>query len=683
MSADAQRSCGTDLLLEQDKSTPAGQQRFASFEAKLKKWIDDNGGQRTATATYIIPTVVHVVQESTTDEISDACVLDQIRILNEDFQAMNADLSVVPSVFQSVIGNCDVEFCLATIDPTGSPTTGITRTVDASNANHSMSNSSQLKGLIQWDPNKYFNIWVPKNISGGILGYATFPGGAASEDGVVVNGEYFGSGTCSSPTYDLGRTATHEVGHWLGLYHTFQGGCAGTTAADCASSGDNVCDTPPTASSNFGCPSDPNNPPNTCTETPTDLPDQTVNFMDYGDDRCIVMFSQGQVDRMQGVLNTTRANLVSQANHSATGCGCSSLNPCAPIANFSADNRQICSGQTVQFFDQSTGPATSWSWSFPGGTPSTSTSQNPTVTYSGSGAYDVSLIVTNSLGNNTALETSYVTVVTSTPPPIAEGFESSLPADWQFYNEDNQGTWAISNTAASTGSQSIVIDNWAYQAGGSSDEIISNLIDLSTYATGEMTFDYSYQRASFEFDTLNIYFSGDCGETWDLVWSKGGSDLATVTGVGIASPWLPTSSADWLMDSLDLTSYLGSDGFKFKFSNVGWGGNILYLDNINLSALVNTDNPAEGPQWSMETQPNPFQKELSVQYEVRQKTDIEFVLMGVDGRELYRAEALRLTPGSHRFELPSHVVESLENGVYFLQGRSGLGSVTKKVVKLD
>lgn len=678
----AQRTCGTDILMEQAKSTPEGQQRFENLEFQIRNWINQNAGNRTSAATYIIPTVVHIVQETSTDEIPDACVHDQIRILNEDFQAMNADLTGVPTVFQSVIGNCDVEFCLATIDPTGASTTGITRTVDAANANHSISSSAQLKGLIQWDPTKYFNIWVPKNISGGILGYATFPGGAANEDGVVINGEYFASGSCASTPYDLGRTATHEVGHWLGLYHTFQDGCAGMSAADCATAGDNVCDTPPTASPNYGCPPDPNNPPNSCTESP-DLPDQTVNFMDYGDDRCLLMFSQGQVDRMQGVLNTTRASLVSQANHSATGCGCSSLNPCAPVAALSADNKVICPGQTVQFTDLSSGPATSWSWSFPGGSPSTSTMQNPTVTYASSGNYDVSLIATNSLGNNTVIESNYITVVQATPPPVMEGFESTLPADWQLYNEDNQGTWSITNTAAAVGAQSILIDNWNYQAQGSTDEIITNIIDLSTYAMGEMTFDYSYKRASFEFDTLDVYFSSDCGETWDLVQSKGGGNLASVTGVSIATPWLPALASDWASDTLDLASYLGSDGFKAKFVNKGWGGNMLYLDNINISALVSAEEGAEGPLWNMQVQPNPFQNELSVQYSVERKTDIEFVLMDVNGREIYRAEALNLQPGAHRFDLPESLASSLGNGIYFLQGRSPLGNVTNKVVKLD
>lgn len=677
--AQAQRGCGTDILLEQRNSTPEGRDQIAAVETQIRNWIHQNAGQRSATATYIIPTVVHIVQETATDVMPDACVYSQIEVLNEDFQKLNADTTVVPAIFSSIIGNCEVEFCLATIDPNGNPTTGITRTVSPSDANHSMSNSASLKGLIQWDPSKYFNIWVPKTISGGILGYATFPGGAPSEDGVVVNGEYFGRTTCATPPYALGRTATHEVGHWLGLYHTFQGGCAGTTQFDCATSGDNVCDTPPTASSNFGCTTNQNS----CTETPTDMPDQTVNYMDYGDDNCIVMFSQGQVDRMQGILNTTRASLISQANHSATGCGCSSLNPCTPIANFNADNVTLCPGQTVQFTDLSNGPASAWSWSFPGGNPSSSTLQNPTVTYASSGTYDVSLIVTNSLGNDTELRTSYVSVVQAAQPPVQQGFETTLPADWAIINEDNQDTWGVNTAVFSEGFQCMAIDNWVYQATGTVDEISTNIIDLSTYATGELTFDYSYKRNSFRFDTLNVYFSADCGESWDLVWSKGGPDLATVAGVSIATPWVPSGSADWLTESIDLSSYLGTDGFKAKFSNVGWQGNVLYLDAINLSAAVSAAGALSGPQWNMEVQPNPFSSELLVNYELKSRTDIEFVLTDLNGREIYRSGMLRMAPGSHQFELPGEVSGSLGGGIYFLQGRSDQGNVTQKVVKMN
>lgn len=674
--------CAFDEKMAEETSTPEGQARVDAFNNQIRSWIQDNGN-RTTQAAYVIPTVVHVIQESAVDFPADVCILNQIDILNEDFQKLNADTSLIPLDFQPLVGNVDVEFCLATKDPMGNPSTGINRIVDAGNANHSSANEAQLKGLIQWDPTKYFNIWIVKTISGGVLGYATFPtalGSNPGEDGVVLNGEYVGRNGCGSAPFDLGRTATHEVGHWLGLYHTFQGGCSGTSAADCSSSGDEVCDTPPTASSNFGCPA----VQNTCTETPTDMNDNTHNYMDYGDDNCIIMFTEGQSTRMQAVMNTTRANLVSVANQGAAGCGCSALTPCSPTANFTADNTIVCPNQIVNFTDLTSGPATSWAWTFPGGSPATSTLQNPAVIFSAAGTYDVTLTATNSLGNGSATQTAYITVAASTMPPVQEGFEMvSMPADWQISNPDNSTTWEIFSTIGSTGSQCAWMDNWEYSSTGTPDALISGIVDLSNYGTGDISFDYSYQRASFTFDTLKVYCSSDCGTTWNLEWEKAGGDLANVGGVGIANPFTPTAATDFSTISIDLTNYLGSNSFKVKFENYAGSGNNLYLDNINISALVGKPDPTRGPLWSLNVVPNPFQDEFSIQYSLPSKTDIRFTLLDLSGRVVYTADMNNQAPGQHTLALPQEVMANLGSGLYFLRGSSELGNISRKLVKID
>ena len=662
-------------------STPEGQARIQSFNDNIRTWIANNAG-RTTQATYVIPTVVHVIQESATEYPTDACILNQIDVLNEDFQAINADTALVPAAFKPLIGNCDLEFFLASKDPQGNPTTGIIRIVDPTNANHSMSNSAQMKALSQWDPTKYLNIWIPKSISGGILGYATFPTALSSnpnEDGIVLNAEYVGRNGCASAPYDLGRTATHEIGHWLGLYHTFQGGCAGTTAVDCASSGDEVCDTPPTASSNFGCPS----VQNTCTETPTDMDDNTHNYMDYGDDACIIMFTHGQVDRMQAVLNTTRSNLWSVQNLADANCGCSAATPCSPTAGFSADNTIVCANQIINFTDQTSGPATAWSWSFPGGSPPSSTLQNPSVIYSAPGTYDVTLTATNALGTDMVTQTTYITVASPSLPPLVEGFEATtLPVDWQLFNEDNLGTWELNTTVGSVGNQSAWMNNWDYASGGTEDALISTIIDLTNMGTGELMFDYAYQRASFTFDTLQVWISSDCGSTWNKEWEKEGGDLATVGGVGIATAFVATS-ADFLTDTVDLANYLGGSQVKVKFVCLAGSGNSLYLDNININALVGRADPTQGPLWSMDVVPNPFQNEFTVQYELPSKTDLVFHLVDLNGRVIYTADLKNQSPGKHSLDLPSEVIEGLGAGFYFLRGSSELGQISSKVVKMN
>lgn len=674
--------CGTDILLQEEMSTPEGRQRIDNFNSQIRNWVQHNSG-RTATATYVIPTVVHVIQESATDYPSDACILNQIDVLNEDFSASNPDTALVPSEFKPIIGNTDVEFCLASVDPQGNPSTGIIRIVDPTNANHSMSNASQMKALSQWDPTRFLNIWITKTISGGILGYATFPTGLTSNpssDGVVLNGEYVGRNGCGSAPFDLGRTATHEVGHWLGLYHTFQGGCAGTSAVDCASAGDEVCDTPPTASSNFGCPAEQN----TCTETPIDHNDNTHNYMDYGDDNCIIMFTAGQATRMQGVLNTTRSNLWSQANLSSVNCGCSAATPCSPTANFTADNTIVCANQIINFSDLSSGPATGWSWTFPGGSPPTSTLENPAVIYSTPGTYDVTLTSTNNLGSDSVTQTTYITVASPSLPPIQEDFEAAtLPIDWQISNPDNSTTWDLYTSIGSSGAQCIWMDNWDYNSNGTEDALISTIIDVSSYGTGELTFDFSYKRTSFSFDTLEVWFSTDCGTTWAKEWeATSGDSLANVPGIGIATPFTPTASTDFVTKVIDIAPYLGSDQMKIKFVCRAGSGNSLYLDNINISALVGRADPGNAPLWSMDVVPNPFQNEFSVQYSLPTKTDLHFSLVDLSGREIYTNTLRNQAPGQHSFDLPAGVVDQLGAGFYFLRGNSELGNISRKVVRM-
>ena len=241
-----------------------------------------------------IPVVFHVVYKTTAQNISDAKLQSQIDILNEDFRKLNADFASVPSAFQGLGADMEVQFCLASVDPSGNPTTGITRT---STTTTSFSTNDNVKrastgGHDAWDRSKYLNLWVC-NMSGGILGYAQFPGGTAATDGVVLLYNSVGNIGASSP-YDLGRTATHEIGHWLNLYHIWGddgGSCSGT---------DQVADTPNQADANYGCESFPFL--TSC--APSSPGEMFMNYMDYGDDNCLKMFSNGQKTRSQSLFST-------------------------------------------------------------------------------------------------------------------------------------------------------------------------------------------------------------------------------------------------------------------------------------------------------------------------------------------------------------------------------------------
>lgn len=317
LNAFAQRNCGTNELLNKlIIENPQVEQQFQNMRSAARDF--SNQTRNKAQATIVIPVVVHVFHNASDGtigqgtNISVAQIQSQIDVLNEDFNAQNADLSNVPAVFQNVIGSLDVEFRLAEFDESGNATNGITR-----NSLGSGSWTDNLKPGSIWDPSEYLNIWVT-TISGGTLGYATFPGTSPNGDGVVINYTYFGR-TPENPfnsDFDLGRTATHEVGHWLGLEHTFNGSsCGGGTAATCTFAGDGICDTPPIDGANYGCNISFN--ANSCNELPTDLPDMWMNYMDYMDDACLYMFTDDQVSVMEGVLNSSRASIKTSGGVSA------------------------------------------------------------------------------------------------------------------------------------------------------------------------------------------------------------------------------------------------------------------------------------------------------------------------------------------------------------------------------
>ncbi|NEE00911.1 zinc metalloprotease [Phytoactinopolyspora halotolerans] len=250
-----------------------------------------------------IPVVVHVVWASAEQNIDDEQVHSQIDVLNADFRAANADLDRVPDVWKPLIGDARVEFALATRDPDGRPTDGITRThssVPAFGADDAVK-SALTGGSDAWPAQTYLNIWVCQ-LTGGIAGYAQFPGGPSGTDGIVVTHTSFGTtGTATAP-FDLGRTATHEVGHWFNLRHIWGDdgeGCHGSDFVD---------DTPNQAGPSRGCPTFP---AVSCDNGPNG--DMFVNFMDYTDDACTAMFTQGQVERIDATLTGPRASLLAAA----------------------------------------------------------------------------------------------------------------------------------------------------------------------------------------------------------------------------------------------------------------------------------------------------------------------------------------------------------------------------------
>ncbi|UPL48687.1 GEVED domain-containing protein [Hymenobacter sublimis] len=310
LTAEAQqvRQCSTmENLAAQMSADPALAQRLASIEGQTQQFINSPVAKRT-TAVVTIPVVVHVLYNTAAQNISDAQIQSQLAVLNEDFSKTNADASKTPAAFAGLAANANIQFVLAKRTPAGTATTGIERksTTKTSWGTDDAMKKASLGGLDAWDATKYLNLWVC-NLSGGVLGYAQFPGGAVATDGVVILTSAFGRGGSASAPFNLGRTGTHEVGHWLNLRHIW---------GDASCGNDLVSDTPTQQTQNYSCPTFPKV---TCSNGPNG--DMFMNYMDYTDDACMYMFSNGQSSRMNALFAAggARAGLVTSTGGTAPG----------------------------------------------------------------------------------------------------------------------------------------------------------------------------------------------------------------------------------------------------------------------------------------------------------------------------------------------------------------------------
>jgi hypothetical protein len=273
---------------------PEFRQRLVDIEALTTTRLMTGEALRAGGPTTI-QVVVHVVYHDKSENISASQVKSQIAALNKDYRATNPDKSKAPAVWRGLVSDAGIQFALATKDPAGKATDGITRTqtAKASFGADDAVKAAATGGADPWPTDRYLNLWVC-TLGGGLLGYAQFPGGPAATDGVVILNTAFGTSGSAAAPFNLGRTATHEIGHWLNLRHIWGDTehCEGTDFVD---------DTPNQQQPNYGKPSFPhvscNNGPNG---------DMFMNYMDYVDDDSMVMFTTQQVARMSATLDGPR-----------------------------------------------------------------------------------------------------------------------------------------------------------------------------------------------------------------------------------------------------------------------------------------------------------------------------------------------------------------------------------------
>ena len=334
------RKCASHVLHQQKMEQDAS---YRTRRANIENQSTSANSRKTATL-YTIPVVVHVIHngetEGTGTNISDAQVQSAITALNKDFRMQNADTLKPTHPFYSLSADVELEFCLARKDTSGQATTGIMRYNSGQSEWEVTAFDNNVKPLTQWNPSKYLNIWVVTlgGADAGTLGYATFPGTTGPSDGVVVGTTYFGTTGNVSPGYDLNRTTTHEVGHYLNLSHIW---------GDATCGDDLVADTPTQEADNSGCPSFPHNASSAC--NPGSNGEMYMNYMDYTDDACMQLFTQGQKSRMRAAIEGPRVSLTtSDACNLPTSAAAINANAAAVYPNPTTGMVTISSGTDAQ-----------------------------------------------------------------------------------------------------------------------------------------------------------------------------------------------------------------------------------------------------------------------------------------------------------------------------------------------
>lgn len=609
----AQQRCGTveymNLLRQQQKLNQTDEQFEQWLQFRKSLIFQQQQGARQQAGPYQIPVVVHIIHNGepvgTGTNLSDAQILSQIDVLNKDFQRLNTDTANTPTLFAPVAGSMDIEFVLARRDPNNLPTTGIVR-VNGGQSSWSLSHENIFKALSYWPSDEYLNIWV-LNFAGGFIGYAQFPvsnlpgleeyqDGLAETDGVVVDYTAFGSDDYGSfnldPMFNKGRTLTHEVGHFFGLRHIWGDATCGTDYVD---------DTPTQHSETTSCPTHPVT--STCGSP---IIKMFQNYLDYTNDACMNLFTQGQIARMEFVLNDPtiprRNSLLSSPGLLPPDCSildAALIEKISPAPITCKTNPQL----KIKVRNYSCDPITTLKvdYSVNGSSPLTTlfTGLNlePNATdelvlgtaslVTGYNSVSTTIVEVNGVPDGRPDNNSFTSIVlldtSSDRIPLREKFDE---LNWPVVNPTDGTLWQLKPTNF-TSSASFR----AYEALDGPNEawLATPVLDFSSATKASMFFDLSYAWNGTDNDRLRILVSKDCGNTYQNValFDKTGFFLSNAL---TSESWIPFNQADWqLKKYINLSAFAGEEELRIAFVFHNKKGNNIYLDNIEFFV---SDNPS-------------------------------------------------------------------------------------------
>ena len=686
------QQCGTTIqsIDEMDLIMPGykiGVQKALGNADKYvqKVLLNPNSAQRQGNDTIIIPIVVHVIYNTSNQNVSEANILKQIEVLNKDFARLNSDTTKTPSSFRNLAKGLPLKFCLAQRDPQGNSTTGINRVQttkfmwDYDNAATSNDFKFTSKGgQNAWDRNSYFNFWIVNlddNLTNGgsLLGFAQFPGGLASTDGVAVDYAQVGA---------LGRTATHEVGHWLGLIHIWG------DKDDCIQD-DGIDDTPKQAgNTQNGCRTHPYN--DGCSSAI-----MFMNYMDYSSDACMNMFSKGQCDRMLGVLNTSRKGL-----KSSIGClpailpsvdanlidliepserVCNNVTSKAAVRNFGSQTIstirfKIKIGSKEQLYD--------WSGNIPSLGKADIDLPLIDISSLSDGVYDFSLEIqlVNGISDNEVINNIQLVPVekksTSTATPFFEGFESAFNGSIKVNNPDNSKTWERTSKARKTpGSYSIYMNYFDYTNNEEIDEFLLPPVNTTNLNNSSLTFDVAYALYSSTgfSDTLEVYVQAGCDAPWQRVYKKFNPNLQTAPNTTFE---FKPSQTQWRRDSILLDAYK-SENLTVKFVGKCDNENNLYIDNISIKGAISTGlNIDLLNESDFQIFPNPTKNNYFVHFNSDKSQDILISVRDITGK-LWMEKTVSVNMGNNDIEMTN---KQLPAGNVFITLTNGTQTGTRKLM---
>lgn len=650
------------------------------------------------TVTYVIPIVFHILHEYGEENISDVQVYDQMEILNEDYSNTNPDADDVVTPFDTIVGTAKIKFRLAALDPYGNCTNGIEHIYT-----HMANKGDDFSKLHQWNRKEYLNVWVTNTIgSAGVAGYAYYPSATMGNfffaDGIIILHDYIGSIGTGSP--GSSRALTHEIGHYLGLAHTW----GSNNDNNVACGDDQVEDTPETKGSPTSvCILNAN----TCDDDDQgsagywnfDVIDNVQNYMDYS--YCSMMFSKQQVELMRNNLNQETAfrnNLWQDSNLVLTGTNVPTEDAptCAPIADFHILKNMVCEGDAVNYINSSYNAVVDdFLWEFPGGTPATSTSPNPSVTYSTPGFYTATLTVSNAQGadSKTIFQGVYVSPGWAEHEgPYVETFNSG--SDFWISNnpENNHAYFHRVATGGKDNSACYMLNNWKDVAnaalfsddyfyydrlGYNKDSLTTAAYDLGSTTNVTVSFDYAYGTKATTLDDVTerlvVYSSRDCGKTWQQRKIIQQEDLLTVGYVGNIN-FIPSSNSEWKTATFNYTTSAQDvhTRFRFAFTASDFSSN-LFIDNFNVMGTLGIND--EELMSTINVSPNPIASGSELSVEVSGNTrDMELQVVDLNGA-IVATIAVPDMNGTQTVNVPMNVAK----GYYLINAVQGASKSTHRV----